>query len=779
MVFAGQEDLAVMSWAKGILETVVFLSLASTSWASQLFDASRAVNLRATLARLNRMQNDSSIMINADGGSSENNGATFRSYFEIGSNETIAEQSHRFLHSRESPYFQPLDCGVPDCSVNTTWTKQRYDGSDGTVVIPCGHCVWMDHDQDETLVLPHGIDVQGHLYFPDGYSLTIETPFVLVQGLLEMNSTGQVTDEPLIKFVIAATRQNVGFFPAYNNKFVCPTSTGRAGKCDMGFRSVVVAGGTFRARGLPTGCTTWTYLDDVVPVSGASIPNHITLTRLPELDSDHPNRLCRSYDPYIDESFETDVGKWTGGYGALFRNANGAFVTTNRKSAQEHGPTFDLVSFQECMVPGQKYLFSARVRIDDPLEARGEPTPCNAAGCLGLVFSTRFANGTIVSHSQQQPYANTEYRNSVWDNFYATVELTEDELSSQNTFHILQLVGAEERYDIFLDDVSFGLPDPSLVPDPNDICGSNMVMNGDAEGHSIHPYPMEAIGNGQLTIRTFPATGNRVFLVSQRSRDTDSLVYLMDAPNCITTLTRYRISAQVYAESPSVSVEIVIKYSITLLSGETRTETAAECPSSQEEWMDCSSTFSIPNDIKYERIQSIQFWFETRNAPTVDFMVDDFSLFVDKAAKSGILVPRSGVRNCWNEGAEILITSHTSNTADSQVRRMVHNPISVGNGLVRLELDDDITMPVTAQQDARFPVEVALLSRNIRFQAREDARFPLLGGHFIVLRTPLVDQHIEGIEFINFGQQGKLTTYNVLFGSLVESITNLCFVCYR
>jgi hypothetical protein len=47
----------------------------------------------------------------------------------------------------------------------------------------------MDYDDSDTLILPLGLDIQGTLIFPDGYRITIETPFVRVQGVLEMIAT--------------------------------------------------------------------------------------------------------------------------------------------------------------------------------------------------------------------------------------------------------------------------------------------------------------------------------------------------------------------------------------------------------------------------------------------------------------------------------------------------------------------------------------------------------------------------------------------------------------
>ena len=45
-----------------------------------------------------------------------------------------------------------------------------------------------------------------------------------------------------------------------------------------------------------------------------------------------------------------------------------------------------------------------------------------------------------------------------WQDFYATVTYTEDELSADNIYQILQLRGPEPEVDIEMDDVLFSLP---------------------------------------------------------------------------------------------------------------------------------------------------------------------------------------------------------------------------------------------------------------------------------------------------------------------------------
>lgn len=116
-------------------------------------------------------------------------------------------------------------------------------------------------------------------------------------------------------------------------------------------------------------------------------------------------------------------------------------------------------------------------------------------------------------------------------------------------------------------------------------------------------------------------------------------------------------------------------------------------------------------------------------------------------------MPSEGVAACWDEGAQIALTSHTLDLNDAQVRQLVSAPVDLGDGTARLELDDVIVFPVSEEQDKDFAVEVLLLNRNIQFQGGTERAD--MGGHFIVYHTPMISQLIRGVEFRNFGQLGK------------------------
>jgi hypothetical protein len=135
------------------------------------------------------------------------------------------------------------------------------------------------------------------------------------------------------------------------------------------------------------------------------------------------------------------------------------------------------------------------------------------------------------------------------------------------------------------------------------------------------------------------------------------------------------------------------------------------------------------------------------------------------ATPTGIVVDAS-VRPNWDVGAEILITSHTSNWNDHQVRTITKIQDYSNSGdnrtFVELQLNAPIQRPTTLLDSSDFAVEVALLSRNIVWEGGQD-REPRQGGHFWVMNTPGVVQTLVGVEVTNFGQQGNLGRYPIHF----------------
>ena len=136
--------------------------------------------------------------------------------------------------------FVPLSCNANVASAScATWTSRFGSGATlaSRVVIPCGQCITMNHP-GPTLTLQGGIDIQGKLVFPNSkVNLVVNTPVVIVQGLLDMRATKPVDGMPLIRFVLTGENEQT-FTPIGSNANACG-----GGKCSVGKKSFTVAGG--------------------------------------------------------------------------------------------------------------------------------------------------------------------------------------------------------------------------------------------------------------------------------------------------------------------------------------------------------------------------------------------------------------------------------------------------------------------------------------------------------------------------------------------------------
>ena len=198
--------------------------------------------------------------------------------------------------------FRPLTCNEdlgPESCASNPWSETGYggygDGDDGggpsrgRVTIPCGTCVtvdrcvdgdggrgWGEDDVDVgappppplVLDLPHGLDVRGWLVFPEGCRAVLRAPFVHVQGRLTISSTGRVSPPagPGVRFVLTGSDGGVeasSLDPHPENSAACG-----GGRCDVGRRPIVAAGGELRISGLPRDCPSWTVLRDVIRSGG-------------------------------------------------------------------------------------------------------------------------------------------------------------------------------------------------------------------------------------------------------------------------------------------------------------------------------------------------------------------------------------------------------------------------------------------------------------------------------------------------------------------------------
>lgn len=112
-----------------------------------------------------------------------------------------------------------------------------------------------------------------------------------------------------------------------------------------------------------------------------------------------------------------------------------------------------------------------------------------------------------------------------------------------------------------------------------------------------------------------------------------------------------------------------------------------------------------------------------------------------------ILTVGEDAARCWStKGSRILLTSDTYDWEDSHAAVVADVPSSPGSDTIyMLPLPKKKTAVDETFGYPDFAVEVALLDRSFVIEGENDSgEFETLGGHFIVLHTPHVHQHLEG-----------------------------------
>ena len=150
----------------------------------------------------------------------------------------------------EPEYLYPLPCneGIDnfDCTEIplSSLLPEITDGS--PLVIECGTCVYVDTTNGGQLDLPNGLRIEGKLYFPSDANITIRTIYVMVLGVLKMD-TPQIGNQ--VKFSLHSKEgipedsdeQNI-FFYADPDKQDSRTSQCVDG-CKIGKKPIAVVGG--------------------------------------------------------------------------------------------------------------------------------------------------------------------------------------------------------------------------------------------------------------------------------------------------------------------------------------------------------------------------------------------------------------------------------------------------------------------------------------------------------------------------------------------------------
>jgi hypothetical protein len=131
------------------------------------------------------------------------------------------------------------------------------------VLIPCGSCVIVDMDSQDTIELPDGLRIEGMLYFPPSANVSIRTTHVFVVGTLKIDTPYSGNQ---VKFSLYGEDDAVYTNTAgYSSLAQCPSS------CNFGPKAIAVIGGRLeiQGEGKDPSCPAW---EKLLAVSGSAVP---------------------------------------------------------------------------------------------------------------------------------------------------------------------------------------------------------------------------------------------------------------------------------------------------------------------------------------------------------------------------------------------------------------------------------------------------------------------------------------------------------------------------
>ncbi len=176
---------------------------------------------------------------------------------------TLMEEADHMSHKMHHPlscndgiesYSSESDC-TPFSQLLTTYLDSMNSADTSPLTVPCGTCSIVDITDSPLLTLPHGIRIEGKLLFPPEVSVTLRTTFVLVLGLLNIETPNHGNK---VTFSLYG-EEDVYFHPHPENSMACDVNTG----CMIGSKVIAVAGGKVDIRGMPEECPAWEKLLDV------------------------------------------------------------------------------------------------------------------------------------------------------------------------------------------------------------------------------------------------------------------------------------------------------------------------------------------------------------------------------------------------------------------------------------------------------------------------------------------------------------------------------------
>jgi len=673
--------------------------------------------------------------------------------------------------------FEPLKCNekLDEDPCLTPWPKVFGDRLifSEEVEIPCGKCVVM-YPSKNPLLFRGGLKVTGKLVI---YANEIMTSSILVHGELVMESLKPIDGlaDITIRWIDPPKNQTLSFqLPEEGSNEICG---GERGACGMGRKPFVVAGGKVDIRGLPSPLMpAWVPIYDV-DTSASAGPKVSVPESLKGLFHYQPHKPGCPEDEILihpDSMTASDSDIFKGAYGSASDwTFNGGLKITNRTHSQ-HCPVIDLTEIKHCFQPDKTYLLTAKILLTQG--GKVDQTECAGGdeGACMSIYQLRMSERGIGRTTQiwkEQPSFGSQLGEET--TIAIAFNFSEKQINDSNIYEVLQLRGPNAGVDMEL--IEFGLraPPKEAFPDPKNLCGDLVTANGDAELLGLSPYPFRSNNDDTLlsvvtegSNHYFEVTG-REFAVAKgrRNKNWRNAGITWDIlPGCMKAHVRYTFHAEVRMHSLSpASSEWKMKVYMPDVK-KPIIKSLAQCPKSQGTWVSCDGTLEPSMDIIEP--EKIEVYLESDTASyDIDYDVDNVSVKLTDSGLDGLILPKS-IENQWAVGSEILVTSHTSQWDGHTTRRIRSIENHEDEGYVKVGLNEPIGRPLTLGSHPSHPTEVALLSRNIVFKGDN-------GAHMTILKTPELDQVVQGVEFRGFGEEGVHNSYPIHFDACKDSSNSI------
>lgn len=652
---------------------------------------------------------------------------------------------------KDTTVCEPFSAVFPDYQLNPEAELQ----------VPCDKCVSMEEFASGERVEIGSLDVLGTLYFPKTTKMTLVANGVLIQGHLKIDKSDVVVDgvEDLT-FELKGT-EPMKWVQHDVNEEACEDMEAGTFDCDWGKRVFAVAGGTVDIKAFPETCPTWLNLADVV----RQPPPDIT-----EFPEPVPNpEGCTNV--LINSTFHGSLDGWKNSPGTVYSVFNetspDGFPHITLKDRKRHwqGVQLDISNSFSCLQAGVDYLLYFTVKLSHSL---GEKSDCSETGTNCLSLRTHYLNeeGELKWRTLYQMPAAAAVPDEEWARVSQVVRFKEDDLKLLNMYSVLEISGPEAFVDVSLGEFSLELPDAKYYPDPTtseSMC-LELIVNQNADLDPRHAYPFipRTTRDGVLAVEQEQGEDgatNNYFSIKGRKKEWFSIESDF-ITGCIEQYSIYTFRAKVRVNSAE---EVMTRFTLKTRTADDaenvyKVESAGYCPPSSESigWVECERNFMFTED--HANATEIQLIFVTEEDKESVIDYDDVSVSLAYSPVSTLVLNSTDI-DCWGVGSEVMITSHTLKPKDLKVRKVEGTEV-VGDQTY-VYIDSPIPKHTTMAESPEYAVEVALLSREVLIKPMDDVEplQPLHGGHFMVLQTPEVAQHIEGVEFRKMGQQGVIGRY--------------------